>query len=64
MSGRLLTVAQLAERWQCAYKTVRDDIVRRPGFPKPIMPTGTVRLRLWDESEVAKWEATSARKAA
>ena len=61
---RLLTVADLASRWRCAYKTVRDDIVRRPGFPKPIMPTGTARLRLWDETEIAKWEATNARKAA
>lgn len=61
---KFLTIAALAERWQCAYKTVRDDIVRRPGFPKPIRPTGSNRLRLWEETEIEKWEATSARKAA
>lgn len=63
-SGRLLTVREVAQRYRCAVKTAREDIVRRPGFPKAIMPTGSVRLRLWKESEVEQWETTAARKAA
>jgi len=61
---RLLTVKDLAARYGCAVKTAREDIVLRKGFPKPIMPTGSVRLRLWREEEVLRWEATEGRRAA
>lgn len=60
---RLLTVADLATRWGCHVDTVRES-VRRKGFPKPIMPSGSVRLRLWREDEVLRWESTEGRKAA
>mgnify|MGYP001573014580 CR=1 FL=1 len=54
----------LARRYHCTVETVRDDVVLRPGFPKPIRPTGSDRLRLWDEGELVKWERTEGRKAA
>ena len=60
----MLTIKDLAARYGCEVKTARDTIVHRPGFPKPIMPTGSVRLRLWREDEVARWEITEGRKAA
>lgn len=60
---RLLTIGDLAQRWRCAVKTVRESVLR-PGFPKPIRPTGSDRLRLWRETEVEKWEMTEGRKAA
>jgi predicted DNA-binding transcriptional regulator AlpA len=61
---KLLTVADIAERYGCAVKTVREDIVRRPGFPKPIRPTGSDRLRLWKIEEVERWESAEGRRAA
>lgn len=63
MSG-YLTITDLAARWKCKPKTVREDVVRRADFPKPLMPTGSARLRLWPETEIAKWEAKEGRKAA
>lgn len=61
---KLLTIPDLAARYGCAVKTVREDIVRRRDFPRPLMPTGSVRLRLWRESEVEAWEMKEARRAA
>lgn len=53
----------LADRWSCEVETVRE-VVNRKDFPKPIMPTGSPRLRLWVESEVERWENTKARSKA
>jgi hypothetical protein len=61
--SKLLTVPDLAVRWHCHIDTAREAVLRS-GFPKPIMPTGSARLRLWREDEVAKWEATEGRRAA
>lgn len=63
MSDKLLTIADLAKRWHCQITTARESVLRR-NFPKPIMPTGSRRLRLWREDEVAKWESTEGRRAA
>ena len=63
MTGKLLTIPDLAKRYVCAVKTARE-IVLRQGFPKPLRPTGSDRLRLWKESEVERWEATEGRRAA
>lgn len=63
MTDRHLGIDDLAARWKCGIDAARES-VRRKGFPKPIMPTGSKRLRLWPEAEVVKWEATEGRKAA
>ena len=61
---KMLGIKDLALRYHCTEQTVREDVVRRPGFPRPIMPTGSVRLRLWRECEVEKWEIGKGRRAA
>lgn len=60
---KLLTIPDLADRWRCHPKTARA-IVLRPEFPRPIMPTGSVRLRLWAEGEIERWESKDGRRAA
>lgn len=60
----LLTASDLARRYQCSRRTVLATIMRRPGFPKAILPTGSPRLRVWDEGEVMDWERAQGRKAA
>ena len=61
---RLLTASDLAERYQCSRRTVLTAVMRRQGFPKAILPTGSPRLRVWDEAEVIAWERSQGRKAA
>lgn len=64
MSARLLTVADLADRYRCKRRTVLSKVIHRAGFPKATMPTGSPRLRVWDEAEVIAWERVQGRKAA
>lgn len=64
MSAKLLTADDLARRYRCKRRTVLRKIIGGRGFPKAILPTGSPKLRVWDEKEVERWEATSARKAA
>ena len=61
---RLLTVADLARRYDCERRTVLTAVIRREGFPKAILPTGSPRKRVWDEAEVVAWERSRGRKAA
>lgn len=61
---KLLTPADLARRYDCTRRTVLTAVIHRQGFPKAIMPTGSPRLRVWDEAEVVAWERSQGRRAA
>jgi predicted DNA-binding transcriptional regulator AlpA len=47
--ARLWKAEDIAEYFAVAPQTVRNSIVRKPGFPRPIMASGS---RRWKPSEV------------
>lgn len=61
---KLWTLTDLASRYGLEVKTVRDTVVKRDGFPQPIMPTGSTRGRCWKPDEVMRWEVMQGRRAA
>lgn len=51
----LWSVADVARHLRLKPKTVRESVVCRPNFPKPICPTGSPRIRRWKPDEVRRW---------
>jgi len=51
---RLLTKAEIADLTGYSIRYVRDNLTKRPDFPKPVMRLSTQNVR-WAEADVLKW---------
>jgi hypothetical protein len=60
----LWDVAGIAAYLVLEPKTVRDVVVHREDFPKPVFPTGRPRVRRWVPEEVRRWAISMGRKIA
>lgn len=53
---KLWSAEQIAEWMGLERWTVATRVVTRPGFPRPVVPTGTDRgQKRWFSSEVTEW---------
>ncbi len=56
----LLTLQDIANLYGVTYRFARDQLTKRPGFPKPI-PGCTTRRRMWLKEHIeAYWRGIAA----
>lgn len=51
---RTITKAEIAQITGYSPRYVRDNLIKRPDFPKPVMRLSTQNIR-WSEAEVQAW---------
>jgi hypothetical protein len=60
VAAELVDIAGLAEHLGLTAKTIRTDVIRRPGFPAPITTFG--QSKVWWLDDVDEWDATARRR--
>jgi predicted DNA-binding transcriptional regulator AlpA len=56
MTPELLTIADIAAMLRRSRRTVAEEWVQRPDFPKPVYAP-TRATRLWSRADVERWAA-------
>ena len=59
----LFTLDDIAARVGVPRSYARDDLVKRPGFPKPVLRLSQ-RIVKWAESDIDNWLKAEAKKLA
>jgi predicted DNA-binding transcriptional regulator AlpA len=52
----LLTIAEIAMLFRRSRRTVAEDWIKRPDFPRPVFAP-TPKSRFWSRADVERWAA-------